>query len=358
MERTKEFFLKLSLIDGIGNQRLHLLYENFRTPENILNAKPFDLKPVLGVKLSLNLKEILKNFDISDYIKKIKKNGIKVIFYFDDDYPEGLKNISNPPFLIYLKGKNILNGKNIAIVGTRRPTSYGINATRKIVKELLMYDFQIVSGFARGIDTEAHLTAIEEGGKTVAVFGSGIDIIYPPENKKLYEKIISSGGCVISEFPLSTPPLKSNFPLRNRLISGISFGVVIVEAPKKSGALITADYALNQGREVFAVPGSIFEKKQEGSNRLIQEGAKPVIDASDIISEFGFIEKKEVKEEKRRISKEEQNILSFITTKERTIEEISFLSGMDISKITEILLNLELKGWVRSLPGSKYIAIK
>jgi len=358
MDLEKKLWIKISLIKGIGNARIHALYENFKTSENILKAKPYDLKPILGERLSFELKNLIKERVLDDYIKKLKKHNVKVLMFYEKEYPYLLKNINDPPFVLYLKGENILSNYNIAVVGTRRPSVYGLNSTRFIVKELIESGFQIVSGFARGIDTQAHKVCVENSSRTIAVFGSGIDYIYPPENKKLYYSILDKGGAIISEVPLESLPEKHNFPKRNRIISGISYGVVVVEAPLKSGALITVSHALNQGREVFAIPGSIFEKNAKGVNKLIQDGAKLIMDRNDVIDEINIPEERKKKIKVKSLTQQEKEIIKYLNEEPKTIEEISFLSGEDIPLVVNLLLQLELKGKVKSLPGSKYVILR
>jgi len=248
----------------------------------------------------------------------------------------------------------------VAMVGSRKGSSYGRAVTRRISKELASAGAIVVSGMARGIDTYAHLGALEAGGRTVAVFGCGLDIIYPPENKRLFFDICDHGA-VISEFPLSTPPEGKNFPRRNRIISGVSWGVVIVEATTDSGSLITASHALEQGREVFAVPGNIGMATSQGTNRLIKQGAKLVEETQDILTEIlpqyggppsgGMVKKDELS----LLSDEEDGIYQLLSHTPLHIDEISRLSRMEIRRVSTILLDLELKGVISQLGGKMFV---
>ena len=219
----------------------------------------------------------------------IIKNNIKLINIYDERYPQNLKNIHTPPILIYLIGNDeILNNKNIAIIGCREATNYGLKVAYNIASELSKNNINIVSGLAKGIDAKAHLGSVNvlSEGKTIAVLGNGLDTIYPSENKELALKIIKSGGAIISEFPLGTKPEKQNFPIRNRIISGISDGVVVVEAKEKSGTIITVDFALEQGKNVYCVPGNIDSNNSYGTNNLIKQGAKVFTEINDILEDL------------------------------------------------------------------------
>ena len=222
--------------------------------------------------------------------ERIESKNFKVLTLRDDFYPSLLRNISNPPFLLYMWGDFDFNQLDlfISIVGTRRPTPYGRKIARILASELAKDKWVIVSGLALGIDGEAHSSVVREGGITVGVLGSGLEVIYPSSHRRLAEEIVDGGGAIISEYPPLCPPRPENFPPRNRIISGLTQGVVVVEAPKRSGALITADFALEQGREVMAVPGSIFSPQSEGANNLIAQGAKLIQNKEDILEALGF----------------------------------------------------------------------
>ena len=287
-------------------------------------------------------------------IRKITKTG--------REYPDGLKHIFGPPAELFVSGQILPSDNNaIAIVGTRRATYYGLQQCERISYDLASRGITVISGMARGIDTAAHRGALAAGGRTIAVLGSGHNHIYPPENKKLYHEIIKNGA-VVSEFLPDTPPFKQNFPRRNRIISGMAKGVVVVEAPARSGALITADFALEQGREVFAMPGNINSAKSNGTNRLIKEGAKLVEGAQDILDELKFVINVEEagrvpSETGIALGGEEKTIFSILNDKPKSVDEISRTANFPVYKISETLLRLELKKLVRALPGNNFVRV-
>ncbi|MCM8786704.1 MAG: DNA-processing protein DprA [Candidatus Omnitrophica bacterium] len=299
--------------------------------------------------------KILKIQDtlLEDELRLIKNQEIEVIDIFSQKYPKLLKEISSPPIVLYVKGDaKILNDFLFAIVGTRLPTIYGLSIAEEFASKLASLGLIIVSGLARGIDTAAHKGALKSG-KTIAVLGSGLNNIYPKENINLVEKIIKNGA-VVSEFPLKFPPLKENFPKRNRIISGLSRGVLIVEAREKSGALITASYALEQNREVFAIPGKIDSPFSRGTHFLIKEGAKLVENISDILEELNlkirFTEEKNLK-----LSKEEKIIFDIIDKEGIFLEEIIAKSKIERQLLNKILLGLQLKGLIKEVKPSYFI---
>lgn len=291
-------------------------------------------------------------------IKTIKKDS--------KDYPEGLKHIFRPPGELFINGEILLSDFNaIAIVGTRLPTYYGLRQCEKLSYDLAIRGITVVSGMARGIDTAAHKGAMKAGGRTIAVLGSGHNHIYPPENRKLYNEIIRNGA-VISQFPPDTLPLRPHFPMRNRIISGLSKGIVVIEAPQKSGALITADFALEQGREVFAMPGNINSVKSSGTNRLIKEGAKLLESVSDILEELKYVlnvdsVKSDVSERRlsptdiSSISSDEKRIFRILSDKPRFIDEISNVAEFSAARTSKVLLGLELKRLIKALPGKNFV---
>ncbi len=277
------------------------------------------------------------------------------------EYPLNLKDIYDPPAALYVNGTLLPQDEAaVAIVGTRRPTYYGLQASEKLSYELASRGITIVSGMARGIDTAAHKGALKAGGRTIAVLGSGHGNIYPSENKGLYKEI-AQHGAVISEFPDDTPPDRRNFPRRNRIISGLSLGVVVVEAPKKSGALITADFALEQGRDVFAMPGKAGSVTSEGTHRLIREGAKLAENAYDIIEEIEgrlakFLKKETVPQYRNPLlTKEEENIFKFLTDEPKHIDTIKEESGLPVSIVTSSLVRLAVRRLAKELPGKRFM---
>lgn len=282
--------------------------------------------------------------------KNIKETPLSDVFY-----PKNLKNIYDPPDPLYVKGR-IVPGDDIAvaIVGSRKASLYGLKTCEKLAYELAGMGVTIVSGLARGIDSAAHRGALKAGGRTIAVFGCGLDYIYPSENKKLAEEI-EQNGALVSEFPAGAMPLPYNFPKRNRIISGLSLGVVVVEASKDSGALITADFALEQGREVFAVPGKIDASTSTGTHRLIKEGAKLVEGADDILEELNL--KSTVQSSpmpNAGIDEYEQKIYSILSDEPKYIDEITKEANLVSSEVCDILLRLQLKKLIKELPGKRY----
>jgi DNA processing protein len=305
--------------------------------------------------------KVNQNFEL------LNKNKITLITYQDDDYPEKLKNIYDLPPFLYVRGSLMKDDINIAIVGSRRATTYGKYTTERISRELAQKGVTVVSGMARGIDSAAHRGALAARGRTIAVLGSGLDVIYPPENKILFSEIIENGA-VISEFPMGTPPIAANFPSRNRIISGMSYGVLVVEAGEKSGSLITARLALEQGREVFAVPGSVETPASRGTNRLIKEGAKLIENAEDILEEIiPQLEKTKVLNEtltseneaklpakEIKLTKIEKQVADFIFDKRIHVDDIIAATNLSPADVLSTLMSLELKNLVTQHPGKYF----
>ncbi len=282
---------------------------------------------------------------------KMQKITIK-----DKNYPVLLKKIPNPPSELYIEGD--LRAKEnypLAVVGTRKISDYGRQATEYFVKELAGVGMTIVSGLALGVDGLAHQATLNVGGRTIAVLGSGLENIYPGVHKKLAEKIIKSGGAVISEYPPKTRPAKKNFPERNRIISGLSLGVLVVEAPIKSGALLTTLEALKQKRKIFAIPGRIYDKNSAGTNYLIKKGARAVVSPGDILKEFKINKKFIQGRKEQNLSDEERLILKFLNQKPVQLDELARKSNLKINELVAVLIKMELKGLVRNFSGGKYI---
>lgn len=294
----KKYWIWLSLINGLGAIKKKKLLEIYEIPEKIYGLKKEELLEIEGIGEKLADKilneEIRKS--IPKHIEYMQKNNIDIININENDYPQLLKQIYDAPISLYIKGnKKILNNKSIAVVGCREASEYGKKVAKYFAYNLTQNKFNIISGLAKGVDSFAHIGSIcagnkEDYGKTIAVIGNGLDSIYPSENIQLAKKIIENGGAIISEYPLGTKPDKMNFPARNRIISGMSNGVVVVEAKEKSGTLITVDFALEQGRDVFVVPGNINSNNSVGTNDLIKQGAKIVTTYNDVI--LSFLEKK------------------------------------------------------------------
>lgn len=293
---------------------------------------------------------------LEELLDDLNKHEIKTITILDKDYPNSLMNIYDKPVVLYTKGNYKLDSNlSIGIVGSRKATAYGKWACEKFTKELVNLGVTIVSGLATGIDSIAHKTVVENGGKTVGVLGNGIDKIYPKNNSELY-KDVSNNGLLISEFPLGTEPLSFNFPRRNRIIAGLSYGIIVIEAKEKSGSLITAHHALEQGKEIFALPGNINSIYSKGTNKLIKDGAKPLLSIDDIIEEIHDLQIKVSNTKTSGIdfsilSEDEANIIRIIQDGPVHTDIIALKSGMDISNVVSILTILELKGYIKELSG-------
>lgn len=360
-------WLALHLTPGLGPVTCHKLVAHFGIPEEVLSADGSALKSVCTLrKESLEWlcgqgRKTLESLVEEESCRASEKN-ILIIPCDDPRYPVLLKNIHDPPVVLYVYGMaDSINCRGIGIVGARAATQYGKSAAEHLGNSLARRGFTIVSGMALGVDTAAHRGALAAKGKTIAVLGCGLDIVYPPANNDLYNSIAGSGA-VVSEYPLGTEPENFRFPARNRIISGLSQGIVVVEAAQRSGSLITASHALEQGREVFAVPGRIDSAKSAGTHGLLQQGAKLVHSVDDICEEFSasrFHHNFEKTEENQQasvesLSREEGDLLKFIEVYPRSFDQIVKESGFAVQQINELLLHLELKGVVESLPGKSY----
>lgn len=368
----QEAVIGLNMISGIGSSRLKKLLEAFGSAPKVFLASESKLRKIEGIgdKIAQEItgfrfENLKKELNLADKLK------VRIITVDDIEYPQNLKNIYDPPICLYLKGGlKKEDGLSLAIVGSRRASFYGLTCAEKFAFSLSKLGISIVSGLARGVDTEAHRGALKAKGRTLAVLGSGLNRIYPPENKKLAEGITESGA-VISEFPLNTKPLAQNFPRRNRVISGLSQGVIVVEAARNSGALITADFALEQGREVFAIPGKVDSATSFGTNQLIKQGAKLVDSVEDILEEL----KPGLKEFSKRqtlaynveriaegkeavpneLSGEEKLVYNLLTDKPRPADELIEEAGLPAAKTISLLSSLEMQNIAQQLPGKMFI---
>jgi DNA processing protein len=358
-------WVALYMIEGIGNKGFRKLLERFDQPEVVFEADYKELVSVEGVRKDIAQRIVNREFisDPEEEVRKIEKCNARVIRYSDPTYPNFLKKIPSAPMLLYVKGEDIpITQTFIAIVGSRNPTYYGVKAAEKLSFDLARRGIGVVSGLAKGIDSAAHKGCLMGKGFTVGVMGTGIDIVYPQSNKRLAEQI-SGSGTLITEFPIGSPPEARNFPIRNRLISGLSRGVVVVEATKKSGSLITASMALEQGREVFAVPGSIDSFKSTGSHFLIKQGAKLVENAEDILEEFGFFNKalkengvlKNTSNTALNMGQSERKLYEIIGNYPLHIDQIVRLGEMETGEALSLLMQMELKGIVKQLPGKMFV---
>jgi DNA processing protein len=362
MRSEHEALLWLSAAPLIGAGKLRALVGRFRSAEKVLSASKKELMSVDGI--DVKTAESIKSFDgarfVKDQSERLIRADARLISFWEEDYPDALKQIYDPPAFLFVKGElKKQDAFSIAIVGTRQPSNYGKLTTERFTRELAQAGFAIVSGLAYGVDTLAHKIAVEAGGRTIAVLGSGGDVIYPNENRGLAKKIASSGA-LVSEFPLGTDPDRNNFPRRNRIICGLSLGTLVIEAGAKSGALITAAMALDQGREVFAVPGNIDSPKSIGANELIKQGAKLAASVQDILEEIQPQFKLNLQFEKKpqeelNLSEPEKIIFNLISHEPMHIDAIAAASGTPTSLTLSRLLSLELKNLVRQLPGKYFV---
>jgi DNA processing protein len=298
--------------------------------------------------------------DLDSFTDRLVSQGISVLTWEDNAYPPRLKEIDQPPPVLYVRGELMDEDSwAVAIVGTRRVSAYGRQVTEELAAFLAQNGVTVVSGLARGVDAIAHQAALNAGGRTLAVLGSGVDRIYPPENRQLAEKMMQSGA-VISDYAPGTPPESSNFPPRNRIISGLSMAVVVVEAGETSGALITAQFAVDQGREVFAVPGNILAPQSKGTNRLIQQGARPLLAAQDILDVLNLTRVNEQRATRKVLPSDsvEVQLMDILTHEPLHVDEIRNRTGLSIHKVSATLVMMELKGLVRQVGGMNYVAVR
>ena len=374
MSETLPFWLALTRIDGLGIRGCHKLIEHFGSPQAAYMASLTELESCgvpARVAQAIFAQAALK--DAERELQEISKADCELVAFDSEDYPPLLKQIPDAPLLLYVRGDaKVLSQYAVAIVGSRRPSAYGSSVAHRLAHDLAQRQLVVVSGLARGVDSAAHRGALEAQGKTVAVLGSGIDVIYPRENKKLAEEIAKSGA-VISEFPLGTGPTPENFPIRNRIISGLSLGAVIVEAAEYSGSLITARLALEQNREVFAVPGNITSAQSFGPNHLIKQGAKLVDQWMDVIEEFPA----EVRMQLLPAAEESEGepmgaqaatlFATSLTPDQKAVFEVlradqtlfvdDIVGAAKVShpRVLGALLELEMNGLIRQLPGKNFI---
>ena len=363
MEHLHDYIL-LNTVKGLGYKKTERLLRVFGDAKAVLKAKKQQLRAVEGIDTETAERiSVLDRKVLDDELRLIEKRGVAVISAFDPSYPENLKNTYSPPLVLYVKGcLKPEDADAVAIVGSRLPSRYGMTMCEKLAYDLAIRGITVVSGLARGIDTMAHSGSLK-AGRTIAVLGSGLNRLYPPENRRLAEEI-SEGGAVISEFPMNTPPFRHNFPRRNRIISGLALGVVVVEASERSGSLITARFALDENREVFAVPGQVGTKTSIGANSLIKEGAKLVEDWEDVISEIrNSLRHKTGERQYYRsettpaagLTDDENTVKGFLSQHPLYIDELAQKTRIDIKRLNSVLLSLELKHVAKELPGKTYV---
>jgi len=366
-EQELKYWLAWNSISDIGPKRFYKLLRKYGSAKNAWLENSGNISKLLNLNnnISQRFTEQKNKIIPERQLELIEKYQVKVITKEDSLYPGNLKTIHLPPPVLYYRGTLIDTDRNsISIVGSRKATYYGKMVAEKFSKDLSSVGLTIVSGLARGIDTIAHKGALFENGRTIAVLGCGIDIIYPPENRKLAREIEDSGA-VITEFPLHALPERQNFPRRNRIISGLSLGTLVVEAAERSGALITTDFALEQGREVFAIPGNINSPLSKGTHNLIKQGAKLVNNYNDVLEEISFeipikVEKEKEKELSGLINLSEDDLLIYnLLSKQKStqIDEVTEKSKLSVNKVSAIMLNLELKDLIKELEGKNYIKV-
>ncbi|MGB6606928.1 MAG: DNA-processing protein DprA [Atribacterota bacterium] len=363
-KNSLQYWLAWNKITDIGPKRFYKLLEYFGSVDTAWQAKSGEISKILNLssKIATRVFEEKNSINPEQELDLIDKHKVNVITIEDAQYPDNLKTIHYPPPVLYFKGTIVEADKNsISIVGSRKATYYGKMVAEKLSKDLALSSLTIISGMARGIDTAAHKGALSVNGRTIAVLGCGIDHIYPPENRRLAQEIQESGA-VLSEFPLFTLPERQNFPRRNRIISGLSLGTVVVEAAEKSGALITADFALDQGREVFAIPGNINSPLSNGTHNLIKQGAKLVDNYQDILEEIHMVfpqktAGKEIVKVNTSLKEEEKIIYRLINKEPAQIDEIITASKLSAGKVSEILLILELKDLIKEIEGKRFIKL-
>ncbi len=363
---AREALVALNLIDGIGPVRARQLLEHFAEPAAILGAGMAQLQRVAGIgpETAAAIAGWERNIDLKGELQRIEQFGCHIVIPSDENYPDLLKHIYDPPIVLYVKGELTAKDKNaVAIVGSRMTTHYGVETARKLAYQLAYIGVTVVSGGARGIDTAAHQGALHSKGRTIAVLGTGINIVFPAENRELFEHIAAQGA-VITQFPFNRKADKQSFPIRNRLVAGMTLGTVVVEANLTSGALITARMAADNGRQVFAVPGRIDSPRSKGCHDLIKNGAKLCEGAEDILSEFEYLFPANNRPSMLKdgdampaftLSTNEQAVYDALSEDESTIDEVIRRSGLPPSAVSVALLALEMKRLIRQHPGKLFV---
>ncbi len=357
----KAYWVGFNLVKGIGAVRLRNLIQHFGDVETAWHASPQEMRAAgLGPKLIETMQQVRAGVSLELVWERVHSLGIQVLTWEDEAYPRRLKEIDQPPPVLYLRDN--LQPEDewaVAIVGTRGITAYGRQVTAEIASVLARRGVTVISGLARGIDAEAHKAALNAGGRTLAVLGSGVDQIYPPEHRQLAGQIIASGA-LMSDYAPGTPPDGVNFPPRNRIISGLSMAVIVIEAGERSGALITAEFAADQGREVFAVPGNINAPKSVGCNRLIHQGARPLLTPEDVLESLDLASFQQQRVARAVLPKDEveARLLSVLTREPMHVDDIRARVDMPIEKVSATLALMELKGMVRQLGGMNFVAIR
>lgn len=357
----KDWLVALRQMEGIGYQTLSILLPYLEgipsTPARLGEYIP--PLPSLPLRKMEKIRQLSRN-EVIQSKQALRQKNIQTITLLDDQFPSYLREIPDPPFVLYAIGQlTLLDHPMLGIVGTRNPTNYGRQVALHLGADLARYGFTVVSGMARGIDSEAHKGALSAHGGTIAVLGCGVDVVYPSENHRLYQEL-AARGLILSEYVPGTGPHTRLFPLRNRIISGLSLGVIVVEAAAKSGSLITVNHASDQGRDVFAIPGSILSPLSQGANHLLKDGAIPVTQIDDIVQYYSHLnlnlENKNNK--KGHLTVNERRILDMIENTQITIDQIVAITTLPIQEILGVLLSLQLKGEIHQLPGCIYMKAK
>lgn len=357
----KKYWIGFNLIKGIGAVRMQALINHFDDLESAWKAAPADLAAAgLSLKLIERIVQARENIDLEKVWARIESQGIKILTWEDAAYPQRLKEIEQPPPVLYIRGDYLPDDLfAVAIVGTRRVTAYGRQITEELASYLASNGITVVSGLARGVDAIAHQGALKTGGRTIGVLGSGVDKIYPPEHRQMADRMMEQGA-IVSDYAPGTPPDASNFPPRNRIISGLSLAVVVVEAGETSGALITAEFAAEQGREVFAVPGSILAPQSKGTNKLIQKGALPLLSIHDLMQALNLTRMGDHKAARKILPADqtEARLMNILGAEPLHVDEIRNQTELPIEKVSAALALMELKGMVRQVGGMNYVAVR
>jgi DNA processing protein len=357
-----KYWLGFNYISGIGPSKIQALIGHFGSLERAWRATEGQLRDIgFDSRAIQSFIEARQTFDLALYAQQVEESGAEVMTWESPNYPELLREIPAAPPLIFIRGRfEPIDRWAVAVVGTRRLSAYGRQVTHELVSGLVRNGITIVSGLARGIDAVAHRTALDEGGRTIAVMASGIDKIYPPEHRDMARRIIDGRGVIVTDYPLGAEPESNHFPARNRLISGLSLGVLVVEAGEKSGALITSKFALEQNREVFAVPGNINSPISVGTNRLIQQGGKLVTRVEDILEELNLrmVEAQAVAKVVLPESAEEAALISHLSSQPTHVDELGRMTGMPSNLISSTLTVMELKGMVQQVGGMNYVRLR
>ncbi len=362
----REALVALNMVEGVGPIRVRQMLDVFGDAPTILKASRHQLTQVRGIgeDIASSIYDWEKNVDLAGELKRIEQYNCHIVIGSDETYPELLRQIYDPPVVLYVRGKLLPQDKNgVAIVGSRMTTPYGMETSRKLAYQLAYIGVTVVSGGARGIDTAAHQGAMSAKGRTIAVIGNGINVVFPTENRELFERI-AEAGAVITQFPFNRKGDKQTFPIRNRIVAGMTLGTVVVEANLTSGSLITANMAVENGRQVFAVPGRIDSPRSKGCHDLIKKGAKLCEGAEDILSEFEYLFPRTNRPPSAAetgvlpgiaLSGNEEKVFQVLSNEETPIDDVMQKSGLSVSAVSVALLGLEMKRMVKQLPGKLFV---